>query len=67
MKIELIPLFFIKGFYKLLQPLILLCVRLRLNPNGLTTLSLFYRFLAAHRFAGGSRTCAGILPGYGVS
>jgi len=47
MKIELIPSLIRKRVKRLLQPLILLCVRLHLNPNGLTTITFFTRLISA--------------------
>ncbi len=53
MKIELIPPVVKRGFKGLLTPLISSLVRLKLNPNWLTTLSFFISIISAIQFGRG--------------
>lgn len=61
MKIELIPPILKASFKKLLNPLVNSLVRIRLNPNWLTTLSFFVIAISAVQIARGSLRSGAIL------
>jgi CDP-diacylglycerol---glycerol-3-phosphate 3-phosphatidyltransferase len=65
MKFELIPPFIKTGFRNLLNPVIRLCVKLRLNPNWLTTASFFISAVASYHFAAGALRTGAVLLLFG--
>ncbi len=61
MKVELIPPSVKDGFKRLLQPIVRILVRYRLNPNHFTTFSLAISVISAIAFGRGNLRWGGIL------